>query len=65
MSLLGNLGDAMVASAVFFLLMIFFIYPLCCFKSMELPDSVKPFSGEGGEVEMNDRNKVVPVDTEQ
>jgi len=32
---------------------------------MELPDSVKPFSGEGGEVEMNDRNKVVPVEDEQ
>jgi hypothetical protein len=47
---LGNLGDAMVASAVFFLLMIFFIYPLCCFKAAEV-DSVKPFEG-GEEVEM-------------
>jgi hypothetical protein len=48
-SLSGNLGDAMIASAVFFLLMIFFVCPLCCFKRADGPDGVKPFETEGGE----------------
>jgi hypothetical protein len=32
---LGNIGSAMVASAVFFILMLFVICPVCCFKRKE------------------------------
>lgn len=55
--LMGNLGSAMVASAVFFLLMIFFVWPMCCFKRADAADGVKPFDNEGGEIiEMQDQN---------
>lgn len=51
----GNLGEAMVASAVIFFLMIFFVFPVCCYKSLDM-DGVKPFGNEGGQadgIEMN------------
>jgi hypothetical protein len=61
-SLSGNLGDAMVASAVFFNLMIFFVFPICCFKRLDA-DSVKPFEG-GAAIEMKG-NKVENFDEHQ
>lgn len=48
----------MIASAVFFLLMIFFVCPLCCFKRVDAPDGVKPFDNEGGEAIEMKRNQV-------
>lgn len=53
-SLIGNLGDAMVASGVFFILMIFFIFPVCCYKQ---GSAGKVGSHEGGEVEMSDERQ--------
>ena len=50
-SLIGNLGDAMLASGVFFILMIFFVVPVCCYKG---DSGGKVGSHEGGEVEMSD-----------
>ena len=41
---IGNLGTAMVASAVFFILMICFVCPMCCYKNKSA-DAVKPFEG--------------------
>lgn len=46
---IGNLGSAMIASAVFFLLVIILVWPVCCYKAVD-PDSVKPM--EGGEFEL-------------
>lgn len=55
-SLIGNLGDAMLASGVFFILMIFFIFPVCCYKQ---GGAGKVGSHEGGEVEMGEEQKQV------
>lgn len=53
--LIGNLGDAMLASGVFFILMIFFVVPVCCYKA----DSSGKVGHEGGEVEMSDQQMEV------
>jgi len=50
-SLVGNLGDALLASGVFFLLMIFFVIPMCCFK-MGDNNSIMAYGKEGGEMEL-------------
>lgn len=53
--LLGNLGGAMIASGVFFLLMIFSVIPMCCLSKVD--DQSQVFSSkEGGEIEMNESN---------
>lgn len=50
-SIIGNLGNAMMASGVFFLLMIFFVCPICCFKKHS--DAVMSYK-EGGALEMQE-----------
>ena len=49
--LAGNLGEAMVASAVFFLFMSILIWVLCCYKHKKATDKVEPFEG-GVAIEM-------------
>lgn len=51
-SLIGNLGNALLASGLIFVLMIFFIFPLCCFQ-----DDRKGRYKEGGNgIEMGERD---------
>ena len=50
-SLTSKLGNAMVASAVFFFLMIMFVFPVCCYGGGS--DAVQAYK-EGGEVELSD-----------
>jgi hypothetical protein len=64
-SFVGRLGEALLASGIFFLLMIFCIIPMCCFKPGE-NNSVMAYK-EGGEMEMQDKqvqdkqeNKALP-----
>lgn len=65
-SFVGRLGEALLASGIFFLLMIFCIIPMCCFQPGE-NNSVMAYGKEGGEMEMEDKqaedkqeNKVAP-----
>ena len=51
-SLIGNLGNALLASGLIFVLMIFFIFPLCCFKE----DRKGKYKEGGKEVEMGERD---------
>ena len=52
MSLLGDLGSALIASGVFFLLMIFFVLPMCCLTKIP-SDSIHNYnSKEGGSIEI-------------
>jgi hypothetical protein len=51
-ALFAELGSTMVAAAVFFLLMIFCLFPLCCKNPEEQPTRVETFKAEGGQVQM-------------
>ena len=70
--LAGNLGEALVASACFFLFMAILIWTLCCYKHEKDGDKVQPFEGgdESNEIEDNERRHksklpIHPIDNQK